>query len=140
MNIATIRDSLKTRLATVQGLRCYDTIPDEINPPAAVVTPGTPFIDYHPTMAKAHAIVSFEVRIVVQRASERAAQDKLDAYLSSGASENDSVIDAIEADPTLGSTVDDTIVRMADEYGPVDWNGITYLAARLDVDLITTRS
>lgn len=140
MDIGSIRDELKTLLGNVSGLRTYDTIPDVPNTPAAVVRPAEQFLDYHPSMGSKYATASFEVLILVQRASERAAQDALDGYLSSGTSETSSIIDAIEADATLNGAVDDTIVRAASDYGPMTWNDITYLGARLDVDVIVSRS
>src|SRR5688572_28538840 len=34
--ISAVRDALKTTLGTISGLRVYDTIPDNVNPPCAV--------------------------------------------------------------------------------------------------------
>ena len=37
--LAAVRDGLKTRLATILGLRAHDVWPDTINAPAALVRP-----------------------------------------------------------------------------------------------------
>jgi len=34
---STVRANLKTRLATISGLKTYDYIPDSVNVPAAIV-------------------------------------------------------------------------------------------------------
>jgi len=37
MNVTNVRAGLKTRLATITGLRVWDSIPDQVTPPGAVV-------------------------------------------------------------------------------------------------------
>jgi len=140
VNLATIRDELKTLLATVTGLRTYDTVPDQVVVPAAVVAPGDPFVEFHPAMGKQRAVARFDVTVVVQRSVDRAAQDALDAYLSAGTAESSSIIDALEADRTLNGSVEDTIVERVGDYGAVTWNDVTYLGATFTLQVLATRS
>lgn len=101
MTPSSVRDGLKTRLATITGLRTYDIVPDGIAPPAAVV--GLLSLDFDMSMQRYLDHGDIEILVIVGRMSERAAQDKLDAYLAgSGTS---SIKAAIEADTTLGGSV-----------------------------------
>lgn len=127
--ISQIRSGLSTRLATITGLRSGPTIPDNVNPPFAIVAPTT--VDYHRAFNNALSTFNFTVTVVVGRVSERTAQNNLDAYCSpSGAS---SIRVAIEADKTLGGVVFDTIVTGMRNYGSVTIGENTYLAAEFDI-------
>lgn len=140
MDIGSIRDGLKTRLATVSGLRTYDTAPDKPEVPAAVVLPDDPFINYHEAMNAGLAILNFRVIVVVNRATVERAQDALDGYLSSGTGESSSLIDAIEADGTLGGNAADVIVDQAGRYGSQRFGTIDYGTAELSVRVIEGRT
>lgn len=127
--ISQIRTGLSTRLATITGLRSGPTIPDNVNPPFAIVAPSS--VDYHRAFNNALSTFNFTVTLVVGRVSERTAQNSLDAYCSpSGTS---SIRVAIEADKTLGGVVFDTIVTGMRNYGSVTIGENTYLAAEFDI-------
>lgn len=127
--ISQIRTGLSTRLATITGLRSGPTIPDNVNPPFAIVAPSS--VDYHRAFNNALSTYNFTVTLVVGRVSERTAQNSLDAYCSpSGAS---SIRVAIEGDKTLGGIVFDTIVTGMRNYGSVTIGENTYLAAEFDI-------
>jgi len=79
---STVRDGLKTRLATITGLRSYDLIPDVVTPPCAIV--GQLDFTFDIDNARGLDQAQLDVYVIVQRFSERAGQDKLDAYLSWG--------------------------------------------------------
>ena len=105
--IAQILAGVETRLATIDGLRVSDIVPDQINPPAAIV--GVPEIpDYHATQRRGYFIVSPTVTVLVSAALDRVGQMKLADYASPAGAL--SVVSAIEADRTLGGVVDDCIV------------------------------
>lgn len=100
MTPSAVRDGIKTRLATISGLRVHDTIPDSVAPPAGVV--GLLELTFDLSMQRGLDSASVEILIIVGRMSERAAQDKLDAYLAgTGAT---SIKTAIEADQTLSGS------------------------------------
>jgi hypothetical protein len=133
-NVATVRDGIETRLATITGLRTYDTIPDKPESPAAVVTPGEPFVDYHEAMRKGLVEARFDIVLLVARAvGDDRSQTKIDGYLSAGTSQTTSVIDAIEGDVTLGGAVDHCFVAEAGGYGTTNIGGIEYVTARVSV-------
>jgi len=128
-SITSIRSGIATNLATVSGLRTGATIPDNVNPPYAIVSPTS--VDYHRAFNNALSTYNFTVTLVVGRVSERTAQNNLDAYCSPTGSKSIRV--AIESDKTLGGVVYDTIVTGMRNYGSVVIGENTYLAAEFDL-------
>jgi hypothetical protein len=128
-SITDIRSGLATRLATITGLRTGATIPDNVNPPYAIISPNG--VQYHRAFNNALSTFNFTVMVVVGRVSERTSQNSLDAYCSPSGSSSIRV--AIEADKTLGGVVFDTIVTGMRNYGSVTIADNTYLAAEFDI-------
>jgi hypothetical protein len=125
-----VRDALKTRLQTITGLRAYDIIPPRITPPCAVV--GQLDFNFDSAMARGMDEATVEIDVIVQRFSERAGQDKLDAYLAgSGAG---SIKAAIEGDRTLGGKVD-TLRVISATSGNYTEGDVNYLAYRYKLTL-----
>jgi len=119
------RDGLKTQLQAIEGLRVYDLIPDVVTPPCAIV--GQLDFTFDINNARGLDQAQCDVFVIVQRFSERAGQDKLDAYLSgSGTS---SIKAAIESDRTLGGAVDTLRVTGA-EAGTYESQGVLFLSYR----------
>lgn len=128
-SITAIRSGIATNLATISGLRSGPTIPDNVNPPYAIIAPSS--VDYHRSFNNGLSTYNFTVTVVVGRVSERTAQNNLDAYCSpTGAS---SIRVAVESDKTLGGVVYDTIVTGMRNYGSVVIGENTYLAAEFDL-------
>ena len=128
-SITAMRSGIATNLATITGLRSGPTIPDNVNPPYAIIAPSS--VDYHRAFNNALSTYNFTVTVVVGRVSERTAQNNLDAYCSpTGAS---SIRVAVESDKTLGGVVYDTIVTGMRNYGSVVIGENTYLAAEFDL-------
>ena len=93
-----LRDGLKNRLATISGLRTTATIPDQVNPPIAIVSLDT--IAFDQAFRRGLDEYRFTITVVVGRISERTAQTKLDGYLAPTGST--SIKTAIEGDTSLG--------------------------------------
>jgi hypothetical protein len=128
-SITAIRSGLATNLGTITGLRTGATIPDNVNPPYAIVAPSG--VDYHRAFNNALSTYNFTVTLVVGRVSERTSQNSLDAYCSpTGTS---SIRVAVESDRTLGGVAFDTIVTGMRNYGSVTIGDNTYLAAEFDI-------
>jgi hypothetical protein len=126
---STVRDAIKNAL-TITGLRAYDTIPENVVPPAAVV--GQLAIDWDLVMARGADTANVDVIVVAGRMSDRASQDVLDGLLTaSGAS---SVKTKLEADRTLGGEVSTLRVRSADPI-QMSVSGVEMLAYRFSVVL-----
>lgn len=133
-SIAQIRSGLAANLATISGLRTSATVPDDFNPPIAVVIPAT--IEYDTAFRRGLDTYEFQVLAIVGRASERNAQANLDAYCqSSGAS---SIKTALESNRTLSGVIKDLRVTSMRNYGPADIGGVTYLTAEFVVSVYSS--
>lgn len=123
--ITQIRDGIATNLQTISGLRTAAEVPDNPNPPQAVVQMGN--VSYDTAFQGGLTTYSFIVSVIVARVTEGRAQERLDAYAStSGAS---SIKEAIESDRTLGGVVADVRVVEMTNVGAVLLGEATYIAA-----------
>lgn len=132
-SLSSLRDGIKTRLATISGLRAYDTWPDQPNVPAAIVKPLR--WDYRQAIGGVNR-VTFEIIILAagyDASTIGRAQEKLDAYLDDTGS--NSVKAAIEADKTLSGSASTLQVPGWTDYGVLDANGIEYMGAKLEVEV-----
>jgi hypothetical protein len=130
-SVASIRDGLKTRVATISGLNVFDVLPQTFVTPAAVVRPGDPLIIFDQTMGRGSDDFVFTVTIYVSLVDETSAQDALDAYLAGSGSS--SVKAAIEGDGTLGGAAHFSRVLMAGDYGQAVVNNVPYLSVSFSV-------
>lgn len=130
-SIGTIRAGIATNLATISGLRTSAWVPDQINPPIAIVKPES--IDYDTSFVRGLDTMEFSVLCIVGRVEERAAQATLDAYCATTGSA--SVKTAIESDSTLGSAVSDLRVTQMRNYTSLVVGDATYLAAEFVVQV-----
>lgn len=119
-----VRDGLKKNLSTIKGLRCYDVIPDLPQPPAAVV--GQLDFTFDLNNARGLDQANLDVYVLVQRHSERTAQDDLDKYLQG--SGDYSIKAAIESDLTLSGACNTLRVTSAESgtYTSGDLQFISY--------------
>ena len=129
MTPSSVRDAIKNAL-TITGLRAYDTVPEHVVPPAAVV--GQLSLEWDLVMARAADTATLDVIVIAGRMSDRAAQDYLDSLLT--ASGNTSVKTKIETDRTLGGTVSNVRVTSADPVS-MSVSGVEMLAYRFSVVL-----
>jgi hypothetical protein len=129
MNVTNVRAGLKTRLATITGLRVWDSIPDQVTPPGAVV--GQLDFTFDIDNARGLDIANVDVYVIVQRFDARSSQNQLDDYLGSGAK---SIKTAIEADRTLGGAVNTLRVTRA-EAGTYLQGDVTFLSYRFSLTI-----
>jgi hypothetical protein len=127
--VSELRDGLKANLATIPGLRTTDTVPDNPNPPMAIVLPQS--VQYDNAFQRGMTTYTFSVVVIVNRVSERTGQNSLDAWVSStGAS---SVKLAIESDKTLNGKAFDVRVTDVRNYGDITIGEINYFSAEFVV-------
>ena len=125
-NLSDIKQGLADRLATVPRLRVSPQIPEQVNPPVAVVSRAR--VDYHRDMAGGTTEWTMQVQLIAGRMAERQSQRTIDAWLSWDGPA--SVRQAIEADGTLGGVALDTVVTDADalttfQIGDSEYIGVT---------------
>lgn len=107
--ISQVKAGLNTRLATITGLRTFTEQPAQVNAPVAY--PNLDTINYHRTMRTSMVEMAFTITVVVSRADERTGIASVDAYTSPSGSK--SVVQALEAERTLGGIVNDLQVESA---------------------------
>ena len=129
MTPSTVRDKLKAAL-NITGLRVFDTIPEHIVPPAAVI--GQLSLDWDLVFARGADSATCDITVIAGRMSDRAAQDFLDGLLT--ASGNNSIKTKVEADQTLGGSV--TSVRCTTATPTtITVSGVEMLAYRFAISL-----
>lgn len=133
MSISSIRDGIANNLASITGLRSSSTLPENPNPPIAVISPQT--ISYDTAMGRGLDTYNFTITVIVGRADGRSAQDKLDAFCSSTGSS--SIKLAVESDRKLGGECKDLRVTAMNSYGALPVGDVQYLAAEFDVVVYT---
>jgi hypothetical protein len=131
--IAQMRDGIAANLMTITGLRTTTTIPDNPQPPVAIIQPNT--INYDRTFARGLDEYNFVVTVIVGRASERQAQRLLDLFCAGSGSS--SVKTAIESNRTLTGLIQDLRVSAMRNYGTIAIGEVTYLAAEFDLVVYT---
>jgi hypothetical protein len=131
-DVSALRAGIATNLTTVSGLRTAATVPDQINPPVAVVMPTS--ITYDTAFARSGGDeYEFSVMVIVGRVDERMAQNKLDAYCSGSGTQ--SIKAAIQSNRTLGGQAFDCRVTSLRSYNQISVADVTYLAAEFVVQV-----
>lgn len=123
-----IRQGLGTNLATIRGLRVAETIPDQVNPPQAVISLQS--VAYDGALRGGLTTYTFMITVIVGRMSERTAQRVLDGYISPGTG---AIKDAIESDKSLGGSAFDVRVEAMSSVGSLTIGEVNYLAADFTV-------
>ena len=129
-NIPGVRDALKNNLQTITNMRVYDTIPDIVTPPCAVV--GQLDFTFDIDNQRGLDQASVDIYVIVQRISERTGQDKLDNFLAG--SGTGSIKTAIESDRSLGGLVD-TLRVISAESGTYTSGDQSFLSYRYNVTI-----
>ena len=129
--LSAIRQGLADRIATIDGLRARDHIPDNIVPPMAFVNPTQ--IQYDLDNARGLVQYTFTVSLFASRADSRSAQNTVDEFVSTSGLK--SVKAAIEGDRTLGGIVDTCRVTNVTNYVVQDANDTEFLAVDFNVEV-----
>jgi hypothetical protein len=135
MDYDNIRAEIKTRLEAVSSpqafVSVYDTVPDFLTPPCAIVVPSSNLISYHEAMGTVAAglkTLRFSILIAAQRFEASSSQEILNDYLVT-------VPTALEADPTLNGECETLQVTQAINYGPITFADSVYLSVQLDLEV-----
>lgn len=122
LDLVAIRTALAAQLGNVAGLEVYRNHPGIPVVPSAgaavIVMPDQYYVSYaetFPGQIGALADVSLLLQVYAQSSDPVSGQDRIDELLSSGNGQSRSIIDAIEADRTLGGVVETTLVLTAQD-------------------------
>ena len=124
MSITDIRDGIATNLATISGLRTSAELPDQPNPPIAVVQLNN--VTYDQAFQGGLVLYNFTITVIVGKVAERLAQQRLNAYASTGAG---GVKTALQSDKTLGGHAFDVKLQEMTNIGAITLGEQQYLAA-----------
>ena len=127
--LSELRTGIATNLATISGLRTTAVMPDNPNPPIAIIQPDS--INFDNTFQRGMQTYTFTVIVLVGRVAERSAQNAIDAFCSSTGSS--SIKRAIESDKTLGGKAFDLRVTDMRAYASIAVGEVNYLAAEFIV-------
>jgi hypothetical protein len=128
-NISALRAGIKTNVSAISGLRVSDTIPDQPNPPQAILSLDS--VDYNKAMNRGAALYTFTLTVMVGRQSERTAQAKLDSFAQDTGSA--SIKLAVESDRTLGGVAFDCICPALTSYGVVTIGDVNYISGEFQI-------
>lgn len=128
--ISELRQGIADNLSSIYGLRVSPTMLDAPRPPVAMVYPDT--VEYDLNANRGADTFTFIVYVLVGRADDRTAQNRLDAYVVGP----DSVKAAIEADRTLGGAADTLRVTSMENYQQVSIGDTVYLAVEFMVEVV----
>ena len=135
--IQQIMEAIETSLETIPGLRTSEYVPDQLNPPQAVVDfPGE--IVYHGTFAHGKYVFEPTITILVSRTVDRIGTAALAAYASP--SGTNSIHLAIEADQTLGGVVDNCVVLNFRRLGQQEIDALQFFGGLFTLRVIAAAS
>ena len=123
-----VRVGLFTRIDTITGLRVYDLVPADINPPAAFV--GAPTINDYRSDPEPVLDAAFEIGLAVSTGD---ISQQLQLFPMLERSGDWSIYAAIEADRTLGGLNVDAFVQSARSFGIQEIGATKYYAASVSV-------
>jgi hypothetical protein len=105
--VSQVAEGIKTRLATVSGLRTFSYQPEQVNPPVAF--PVVESVEFHGAFGGGDVRMRFGVFVIVGRYLDRVAHANLDGFLSY--SGETSLRAAIEGDRTLGGVANTLVLE-----------------------------
>ena len=132
-SVEAIAEALAAALEAIPNVRVVPYLPDDPNPPCALVSIDT--VDYHAAFGDGAMPHNFTIHLLATRASVRVAVAAIQGYMSNDGT--NSVRAAIEADDTLGGVVSSVVVKRSGPPAPVSVGeaGVIYLSVPFMVEV-----
>lgn len=127
--LSTIRDGLAVALRRIDGMRVYEHLTEQANPPMAVITLER--VNYHLAFQGGTSEWNFIVVIVVGRMGERSAQELLDDVM--GWDGPRSVRAALDVDKSLSGSAQSVKTVAARGVRPFSIGDAQYLGVEFEV-------
>lgn len=134
MDVDAVFDGLRANAATLEGLRCYEYVPDSVAVPAFF--PVDVVFDYVAALVTGMPQMTVRCQILTTRASDRSGQKLLKEYLSETGSL--SLQTALRSDPTLGGACHDLQLQRINGYRTFEHQGQKFYGAVLEYIVIGT--
>jgi hypothetical protein len=128
--VTQVANGIKTRLATVSGLRAFAYQPDQLNTPPFAY-PELTQVEYHRAFQGGDVVMSWLIHVVVGRYVDRTAHALLDDYLSYSGSK--SIRACLEGDRTLGGVVQDLVLTSGADITSISENGAEFLEIQMSL-------
>lgn len=135
VTLAQVAAGFVDKLNDISGLRAYDYVPEDINPPCVVVRPQN--IE-RGAFSRGVMEIRFDLALFVPRASDRAAQAKVLTYADPSASVSNSVWAQLDANKSLGVFGVDAAVLNFTPFGWQDIAGYPYDGGIFEVLVLVT--
>lgn len=124
-----IHQALSLALAAVPGLRVADHLPEQINPPMAVIQIQS--VTYHRAMQGGLSEWQYLVAVISGRMGDRSAQMQLDGWMAYSGSQ--SIRAALEVDQTLNGVCQSLMVADMVSVRPITQGDAAYLSCEFNV-------
>ena len=124
-----IHEALSLALAAVPGLRVADHLPEQINPPMAVIQIQS--VTYHRAMQGGLSEWQYLVAVISGRMGDRSAQMQLDGWMAYNGSQ--SIRAALEVDQTLNGVCQSLMVADMVSVRPITQGDAAYLSCEFNV-------
>ena len=127
--VSQVATGIRTRLATISGLRVFAYQPEQLNPPIAY--PVLNSVEFHGAFNGGNVRMTWSVYVVVGRYTDQRAYDDINDFLAySGAK---SIRAAIEGDRTLGGVCNTLVMSNTFAIEPQTQADAEYLTVRADL-------
>jgi hypothetical protein len=124
-----IHQALSLALTAVPGLRVADHLPEQINPPMAVIQIQS--VTYHRAMQGGLSEWQYLVAVISGRMGDRSAQMQLDGWMAYSGSQ--SIRAALEVDQTLNGVCQSLMVADMVSVRPITQGDAAYLSCEFNV-------
>lgn len=130
--VAQVCTALKAKVDGISGITVYDTAPESVVAPAAIIVPG-PLIEH--TINRRNVTREYRIILLVAKTAEAAQQKTLFGYLDNFGTS--SVRAAIEADKSLGLTGVEAAHKGDEGLTETTWGNVDYFGATITVHVTT---
>jgi hypothetical protein len=130
MSLNTVRAALAARFATITGLRCHESMPQQINPPSCFIGAMT----RQPAQTlEGSSTSNFDVFVCMSSVELARNIETLDDYADSTGTR--SVEAAINGSPSLAGTAYSAVVTRVTSPVNVEVAGVVFIAAQFEVEV-----
>jgi hypothetical protein len=136
VDVVPVFEGLRDNASAVDGLRCFEYVPDSIAPPAFF--PVEVFTEDISGLVAGFGEFTVRCQVLVSRGSDRSGQKLLKQFLAGAGS--GSLLVALLADRSLGGACHDLQLRRIHGYRTYEHQGTQLYGAQVDVLVLGARA
>lgn len=126
--VTQVAEGIRTRLATISGLRAFSYQPEQMNTPPFAY-PELNQVDYHRAFRGGDVVMSWTIHVIVGRWTDRTAFAALNDYLSYDGAK--SIRACLEGDLTLGGVCQTLVLTSGADVSSVGEGGAEFLEVQM---------